>query len=1235
MSSKISRIFIEKKNGFQIQADSLLKTIQSQLNIHSIKSLRIIEMYDIANVSDKQLKHCVQSILVNPVTDNLYSTLKIPKNSIHFGVSYLPAQYDQRADSAEQCFQILYPSLKAKIRTSKGYIFDGTISTIALEKIKKFLINPVDSYQIDIFKPQTYTFKESKYTNHRITGFTILDKNGLNAFCQKNNFSFTIHDIQFIQNYYKKESVEPTIIELRAIETYWSDHCRHTTFNTNIEDIEFPNNMYGQLFKKVYDQFLDHKSQLKKKGPTNLMQLATMFAKYQRSIGKLQDVEISDEINASSIFIDVDVDGQTEKWLLQFKNETHNHPTEIEPFGGAATCLGGAIRDPLSGRSYIYQSMRISGSADPTEKISKTLTGKLSQYTISTEAAHGFSSYGNQIGLATTFVKEIFHPGYKAKRMEVGVVVGASPYKNIIRQTPKKGDIVILLGGRTGKDGIGGAVGSSKSQNKNSALQSFTEVQKGNAIEERKLQRFFTNPIVTQKIKKSNDFGAGGVAVAVGELADGIDIFLNKVPLKYYGLTPTEILLSESQERMAIVIDKKDVLSIIKLAQAENIEATPIATITDKNCLVVYWNNQEIVNLKRSFLNTNGAIVKTKISIPNFENPAFENNDLKFSLQKFNDFLKHIDIGSQKGLSQQFDATIGSTTVLMPFGGKYQLTPAQASVQLIQTFDKITNLCSVLSYGFDPYLLEKNPFIGAVYANLESVSKIVASGAPYHNIKFSYQEYFEKLGKDPLKWSKPFLALLGAYYFQDQFGLASIGGKDSMSGSYQDLHVPPTLIAFGITTTNVQNIISPEFKKTNTYIYYFNYKVDKYNLPNTTDVKNNFNYIHRNIVAKNIISASALQKGGIAEAIFLMSIGNKIGCSIQTDLPLFEKKYGGIIVESIQELNYKNAVLLGTTNESQKIEINQQIIPFTQSIQAWESTLDKVFPILSANTQKSAMSLNIKTENSDILPIAIYKKIEVCMPIFTGNNCEYDTIFHFKKNGGIVNDFIFNNQSPKSIKESIQFFEKQILKSKIICLVGGFSAADEPDGSGKYISTVLLNPSIQTAITQFLQKGGLILGICNGFQALIRSGLLPFGNFNNQHSILFKNDLNKHISSIVRTRITSNNSPWLYNTTINEQHSVAISHGEGKFIADKKTIDILIKNKQIATQYIDHQNNPTMVEPFNPNGAFLAIEGLISKDGHIFGKMGHNERIKPNLYKNIPNFTPLDIFKNAIQYLKK
>ena len=1234
-NNQVNRIFIEKKNIFNTDANTLLNTLKIQLNIKSIISIRILDIYDIIGENKAQIKLCIDKVLVNPVTDIYAENIQIAKGDVCFAVSLLPAQYNQRVDNAEQCFQILYPLLKPRIKSAKGYILKGNLSNLEVNKIKHFLINSVDSFEVDFFKSTPFNFKNKSFKIIPIKGFINLNIKKLNEFCIKEGYSFSEADNLFIQQYFKKEKENPTSIALKTLETYWSDHCRHTTFNTQITNIVFPENQWGKLYQKVYNLFLSHQAALKKTSNTTLMRLATIFAQYKKSKGQLKNVEFSDEINACSVFVDIKVDNKKEKWLIQFKNETHNHPTEIEPFGGAATCLGGAIRDPLSGRAYIYQAMRISGSANPTENIEDTITGKLPQFIISTEAASGFSSYGNQIGVATTFVKEIFHPGYKAKRMEVGVVVGASPYKNIKRQKPTAGDVVILLGGKTGKDGIGGAVGSSKSHHKNSTIQSFSEVQKGNAIEERKLQRFYKIPAVATKIKKSNDFGAGGIAVAVGELADGMDIFLDRVPLKYAGLSPQEILLSESQERMAIVIDKKYVSYIIEKATAENIEATAIAEITNKEKMVVYWHNQIILSLKRSFLNTNGVSPKIEIQIPTYNKENLFNSNIKNN--SFNSFIKQNSIASQKGLMQQFDSTIGATTVLMPFGGKTQMSPAQSSVQLIQTFEKKSNICTVLSYGFDPYISEVNPFLGAVNANIESISKIVATGANYKNIHFSYQEYFEKLGEDSTKWSKPFLSLLGAYYIQYIFNLAAIGGKDSMSGTFQNISVPPTLIAFGLSTEKVENIISPEFKHAKNYIYLFNYDVDTLGLPNFNQLKNNYNTIYKGIKSKNIISAFALQSGGIAEAIFLMGIGNMIGAEINTNENIYAKKYGAIMVESTQKIMHKNAVLLGFTTDAPILKINKQIYALKSAIKQWEQPFQKIFPIYKKSNNLQNIS-TIKTSTkiySPINPIALFKKINVCIPIFTGTNCEFDTKYHFEKNGAIVNDFVFKNLNSTDINNSIDYFKKQINRSQILALVGGFSAADEPDGSGKYIAALLFNPTIQEAILKFLSNGGLILGICNGFQALVRSGLLPFANFDNTHSILFKNDINKHVSSIIKTRITSNNSPWLYNYKIGDIHTIPVSHGEGKFVTDEKILQTLISNNQIATQYVNDKNIPSLKMPFNPNGSIYAIEGVISPNGQIFGKMGHSERIKENLYKNIPQMNQQNIFKNAIQYLKK
>ncbi len=1232
------RVFVEKKQGFQTESINLLNDITESLHMN-FNELRVINIYDVFNVSSSQIEVIKQRVLSEIVTDEIYTSLSF-ENYKYIAVEYLPGQYDQRADSAEQCTKLIINNQDVVINSGKLYLFDKNVTDELLDKIKKYLINPIEMREKDLtiltlFK--SVSVKEID-TYHEFIDYSLSQ---LKNFLIEKNLAMTIDDLIFIQDYFKNEEKRnPTETEILVLDTYWSDHCRHTTFETIIEDVKFPDGIYKEILEKTFSSYLNSRQLVHKNvKPITLMDMATIKAKELRILGKCDDIEVSDEVNACSIYIDVDVKGNKEKWLLMFKNETHNHPTEIEPYGGASTCIGGAIRDPLSGRSYVYQAMRVTGAANILEPIENTLGGKIPQKKISKDAALGYSSYGNQVGIATTHVREIYHDGYIAKRMEVGAVVGAVKAENIRRGKPLENDVIILLGGKTGRDGIGGATGSSKVHNEFSIENASSEVQKGNAPIERKIQRLFRIPEISKMIKKCNDFGAGGVAVAIGELADGIEINLNNIPTKYAGLNATEKALSESQERMAVVISKNDVKKFIKYAETENLDATIVAKVTNNNRLVMTSDKTDIVNISRRFLNTNGKKQKIKVELNeiNNNNPFLNDvmgNDIK---TKFLNNLKQKNIASQKGLIELFDATIGASTVLMPFGGKNQLTEVDASVQKLPVLNGDTNTCSIMTYGFNPNISEWSPFHGAIYAVIESISKVVAVGGNYNGIRFSFQEYFRKLAQDPKNWGLPFAALLGAIYAQSEFELPAIGGKDSMSGSFKDKHVPPTLISFAVNVENIENIISPEFKQVNNYVYLVKHKEQSNFIPNINQLKKNYDFIYNNVKQKYIVSAFALKQGGIAEAIAKMSFGNEIGIEIKDEKiekDLFTVNYGSILIESNQLLNYEHAQFIGKTiNDS--INLFNKNILIDEAIKAFSGTFSSIYPTkvpnafddFKTNTYKYKI---IKTSGFTARP-------QVFIPVFPGTNCEYDSERAFLEAGAITKSFVFRNRNEKDINESIKEMVNYIDNSQILMFSGGFSAGDEPDGSGKFITAVLMNESIKASIYKFLDRDGLILGICNGFQALVKSGLLPnktIGKILKTNPTLVKNDLNRHISKIINTKIISNKSPWFMGNEINEIHKIPISHGEGKFVAPKDVIKDLFLNGQVATQYVDNEGFPTMDGEFNPNGSAFAIEGITSIDGKILGKMAHSERKGNNILKNISGNKFQDIFKNGVNYFK-
>ncbi|MDR1345332.1 MAG: phosphoribosylformylglycinamidine synthase [Bacteroidales bacterium] len=1231
------RIFVEKKAEFRIEADSLRVELNRNLHLN-IKSLRLINIYDIFKISPALLETAKWRVFAEPVTDDVYEHVNI-ETFKQIAIEFLPGQFDQRADSARQCLSLIDPKTGAIVKSARLILIDENVSDEAIMRVKKYCINEVEAREKDM--SILSVSEEVKITDVPVVeGFIKFSQQEIEGFRQKMRLAMSQEDLLFVQSYFKmQEQRDPTETEIRLLDTYWSDHCRHTTFETELEKITFNKSAFSAQVQKAYEQYLSLRQAVHGgKKPVTLMDMATICGKYERKIGNLDDLEVSDEINACSVYVDVDIDGKTEKWLLMFKNETHNHPTEIEPFGGASTCIGGAIRDPLSGRSYVYQAMRVSGAGDITAPIMQTIEGKLPQRLISKSAAAGYSSYGNQIGLATTHVREIYHQGYCAKRMEVGVVLGAAPAKSVFRDKPKSGDVVIMFGGRTGRDGIGGATGSSKAHNEQSLEHCAAEVQKGNAPEERKIQRLFRNPEVTKLIKKSNDFGAGGVSVAIGELADGLCIDLDRMPVKYQGLNGTELAISESQERMSVVVAVNDAEAFLRYCSQENIEATVIATVTDNNRLIMTWHGREIVNISREFINTNGVRQKMRIAVTNPKAGVLKRGAIrgKNIENKIINRLSDLNVTSQKGLIEMFDSTIGASTVLMPFGGKYQLTETQAGVQKLPVRHGLTDTASILTFGYNPFIAEKSPFHGAVYAILESVAKVVAVGGDYHKIRFSFQEYFEKLGQDANRWSKPFTALLGAVWMQHALHLPAIGGKDSMSGTFRDIHVPPALISFAVTTAKASTIISPEFKKEGNYIYLIKHQPDENDMPNIEQLKQGFDFLYQAINDGQIVSAFALQFGGLIEALAKMSFGNDLGFDINTSESLFDYGYGSFVVETSQKLTHPQALFLGTV--SSQFLINKEVIDKEKCLKSWRSTFNKIYPEKQRAYQERYVDL-VRTGKS--LPPQLYhpkphKEVNVLIPVFPGSNCDYDTARAFEEAGAKTHIFVFRNRNEEDIKNSISELAQLINQSQILALCGGFSSGDEPDGSGKFIANVLNNKEIKEAVEQLLAKDYLILGICNGFQALIKSGLLPFGKIgqvNADSPTLYRNDINRHVSHIARTRVTSVKSPWLCAFTLEDLHRVAISHGEGKFMLSEDLYLQLFNNHQIAFRYCDYEGNPVLKDPeHNPNGSIQGVEGIISPCGKILGKMGHSERKGKDLYKNIEGNKIQDIFASTIKY---
>ncbi|WP_288518972.1 phosphoribosylformylglycinamidine synthase [uncultured Brachyspira sp.] len=1227
----VYRIFVEKKDGFNNEAKSLYSDITEFLGIKRLNKLRIFNRYDAENISEKIFNYSIKTVFSEPQLDNVYKELNINKAFV-FATEYLPGQFDQRAESASQCIQIISQGKKPLIKTAKVYALYGNLTKKDIEEIKKYIINPVEMREANFLKPGTLKEKyKIPKTVKMLKGFINLNDKELFDFIKSYDLAMDFDDLKFCREYFLSEKRNPTITEIKVIDTYWSDHCRHTTFLTIIDNLEFED----ELLQKTYKEYLTIRKELKDNKPICLMDLATVLIKYFKKNGKLKKLDESEEINACSVKINIEVDGKIENWILLFKNETHNHPTEIEPFGGAATCIGGAIRDPLSGRGYVYGAMRITGAANPTVSISKTLKGKLPQRKIVTTAAEGYSSYGNQIGLATGIVDEIYHKGYLAKHMEIGAVIAAVPEKNIKRKKPIAGDIVILIGGSTGRDGCGGATGSSKSHTEESIEICGAEVQKGNAPEERKLQRLFRNPKVSKLIKKCNDFGAGGVSVAIGELSDGIDINLNAILKKYEGLDGTELAISESQERMAVVIDKKDIEKFLSFAKEENLQAVKVATIKKEAKLTMFWNEKKIVDISREFLNSNGAKKHINAKIKSFKN--FDKKIPKDFVKGYKSLLSDINVCSKRGLSERFDSTIGAGTVLMPFGGKFQLTPIQAMVQKISVEKKETNNCSLMSYGFNPFIMEKSPYHGAYFSVIESVCKLIATGSNFKEIYLTFQEYFEKLGKDKNRWGKPLSALLGAFKAQKELGICAIGGKDSMSGSFENINVPPTLVSFAISTAKIKNIISPEFKKSKNKVYLIKPKYDKNGLPETKSLLSIFYKINNLMKNKKILSCYTLTYGGIAEAVYKMCIGNGFGFEYNSKISLkdiFKHNYGGFIIETEENID---EIYLGKIISEKYILYKKEKIDLKKLSLIYENKLEKIYSCNIKTDKKPIKNFSYKTKNRIVSKIKIAKP-KVIIPVFPGTNCEYESAKAFEYAGAKSKIMVINNLSSDDIKKSVDNFSKELKTSQIIFIPGGFSGGDEPDGSGKFITAFFRNHIIKKETTKLLDKrGGLILGICNGFQALIKLGLVPFGKIietdENCPTLTF-NEISRHQSKIVRTRIASNKSPWLSYMNVGDIVSVPISHGEGRFIASEELIKKLSENGQIATQYVDFEGDASNDIRFNPNGSIYAIEGITSPDGRVFGKMGHSERIGDGLYKNVLGNYDIKMFKSAVEYFK-
>ena len=1234
------RIFVEKKADFQVKSESLVRELQHNLGLSTLKSIRIVQVYDVFDLAEDLFAPAEKHIFSEQVTDHVLDEAAVQAdlgNYAFFAIESLPGQFDQRAASSQEALLLLGSSSDVTVNTAQLYLVNKDIDATELEAVKNYLLNPVDSRFKDITTGiAKQEFSESDKTIPKLTFFESYTAEDFARYKAEQGMAMEVDDLLFIQDYFKSIGRVPTETELKVLDTYWSDHCRHTTFETELKQIDFSASKFQKQLQSTYDKYIAMRDELgRSEKPQTLMDMATIFGRYERANGRLDDMEVSDEINACSVEIEVDVDGVKEPWLLMFKNETHNHPTEIEPFGGAATCIGGAIRDPLSGRSYVYQAMRISGAGDITAPISETRAGKLPQQVISKTAAHGYSSYGNQIGIATTYVREYFHPGFVAKRMELGAVVGAAPKGNVVREKPEAGDVIILLGGKTGRDGVGGATGSSKVQTVESVETAGAEVQKGNAIEERKIQRLFRNGEVTRLIKKSNDFGAGGVCVAIGELADGLEIDLNKVPLKYQGLNGTEIAISESQERMAVVVRPEDVDAFVAECNKENIDAVVVATVTEKPNLVMHWNGETIVDLERRFLDTNGVrvVVDAKVVDKDVKLPEERKTSTEALEADTLAVLSDLNHASQKGLQTIFDCSVGRSTVNHPLGGRYQLTPTEASVQKLPVQHGVTHTASVMAQGFNPYIAEWSPYHGAAYAVIEATARLVATGANWSKARFSYQEYFERMDKQAERFGQPVAALLGSIEAQIQLGLPSIGGKDSMSGTFEELTVPPTLVAFGVTTADSRKVLSPEFKTAGENIYY----IPGQALSAEIDfdlIKQNFAQFAAIQADHKVTSASAVKYGGVLESLALATFGNHIGAEVI--LPELETaltaQLGGFVFTSPEEI--AGVEKIGQTSVDFTLLVNGVKLDGQKLDSAFQGKLEEVYPTEFAQA-KELEEVPAVASNAVIKAKETIEKPVVYIPVFPGTNSEYDSAKAFEKEGAEVNLVPFVTLNEEAIVKSVETMVDNIGKANILFFAGGFSAADEPDGSAKFIVNILLNEKVRVAIDSFIARGGLIIGICNGFQALVKSGLLPYGNFEDASSTsptLFYNDANQHVAKMVETRIANTNSPWLAGVQVGDIHAIPVSHGEGKFVVTAEEFAELRDNGQIFSQYVDFDGKPSMDSKYNPNGSVNAIEGITSKNGQIIGKMGHSERYEDGLFQNIPGNKDQQLFASAVKY---
>ena len=1237
------RIFVEKYSQFQVEAQSLRSEFNENLSL-SLRTLRYLNVYDLFGFSDELLEKCRYTVFGEVVTDCVSDECPL-EGKKYLAVEYIPGQFDQRASSALDCVHLIDPSADVQIRSSRLLIFDDDLPEEQLAAIRHYYINAVESRPKDLARLQPEGKAEVKPLAD-LRGFTKMVPADYAAFCKQWGLAMNADDLAEVVRYFTAEGRDPSETELRILDTYWSDHCRHTTFTTELTEVKVEDSFVKEEIEAEYREFLEVRKELGREHKSLcLMELATIGARVLRKRGLLEDQEQSEENNACSIFVDVDVDGRTERWLLQFKNETHNHPTEIEPFGGAATCLGGAIRDPLSGRAYVYQAMRVTGAGDINAAVKDTLAGKLPQRMISRKAAAGYSSYGTQIGLATTHVREIYHPGYTAKRLEVGAVVGAVRADSVRRESPAPGDVILMLGGRTGRDGIGGATGSSKEHTEASIETCGSEVQKGNAPEERKLQRLFRRPEVTRLIKKSNDFGAGGVSVAIGELAAGLDIYLDRVPAKYSGLNATELAISESQERMAVVVEAQDREAFEAFCGSENVEVTHVADVTDRGRMRMFYHGTAVADLSREFIDSAGAKHYAKAAVATVEDidPFRREPEGATLKEKMTATLSDPNVASQKGLVEMFDATIGRSTVLMPYGGALQATETQVSVQKLPA-DGYTDTASMMAFGYDPYLTTWSPYHGAAYAVVDACAKVTAAGGDFSGMRFSYQEYFERMTADPHSWGKPLSALLGALKMQLAFGLPSIGGKDSMSGTFEHISVPPTLIAFGITTVDAGRVISPELKWEGNKLYLIRHTPLPNRMPDTAQLRANWDFVHQEIAAGHIVSAWALGRGGVAEALAKMAFGNLFGVNVKADeRTLFDLGYGSILVESETALDFPQAVLLGevTDGEDGLLRINGERISIDRLMEANAGKYAKVYPAKVEAAHRQMLRAG-KPEGKYEAPVwkgAPVDKPLVYIPVFPGTNCDYDSAKAFRKAGAEVEFGVFRNLTGEDVLRSIEEMGAAIDRCQVLMLAGGFSAGDEPDGSGKFIANVLNNKRVADAIHALLDRGGLILGICNGFQALVKSGLLPYGRLGRvtkDSPTLFRNDINRHISQMVTTRVSTTRSPWLAGLSAGDLHTIAVSHGEGKFVVGEELARQLFANGQVAFQYVNpFSEEVTMEAPYNPNGSFYAIEGIISPDGQILGKMGHTERWEPNVFKNIEEELYQPLFDNAVKYFKK